>query len=117
MKKDSSDLESLRHRHQLILGAAGEGIYGLDRDGKATFANEAATRILGWKESEVIGVGIHDLHHHTHKDGSPYELKDCPIYAALNDGDIHQVSDEVFWHSDGHPVPVEYTSTPIIKSF
>jgi len=113
MKNRTSDLESLRHRHQLILAAAGEGIYGLDRDGKATFVNEAATRILGWKESEVIGVCIHDLHHHTHKDGSPYAREDCPIYAALKDGDIHQVSDEVFWHSDGRPVPVEYTSTPI----
>lgn len=104
---------SLQQLHQLILKAAGEGIYGLGCDGKATFANEAAVRILGWKEQEIIGVCLHELHHHTHKDGRHYPLEDCPIYAALKDGEVHEVSDEVFWHSDGYPVPVEYTSTPI----
>ncbi|MBV1907504.1 MAG: sigma 54-interacting transcriptional regulator [Pseudomonadales bacterium] len=105
--------ESLRHRQQLILNAAGEGIYGLDSNGAATFVNAAAIRILGWVEEKVIGVTLHDLHHHTHEDGSPYLKEDCPIYAALKDGEVHQVSDDVFWHADGHAVPVEYTSTPI----
>ena len=27
---------------------------------------------------------------------------------------MHRVDDEVFWHAEGHAVPVEYTSTPII---
>lgn len=106
-------VSSLHQLHQLILKAAGEGIYGLDCDGKATFVNEAAVRILGWQEHELIGSSLHDLHHHTHLDGSHYPVEDCPIYAALKDGVVHQVEDEVFWHSDGHAVPVEYTSTPI----
>ena len=109
----TGDSLSLQRRHQLILSAAGEGIYGLDCDGNATFVNEAAIRILGWKEGELIGKPLHDLHHHTHKDGSHYPKEQCPIYAALKDGEVHQVSDEIFWHSDGHAVPVEYTSTPI----
>ncbi len=104
---------SLLHLHQLILKAAGEGVYGLDCEGKATFANEAAVKILGWHEDEVIGTSLHDLHHHTHIDGRHYPQEECPIYAALKDGEVHQVDDEVFWHSDGHPVRVEYTSTPI----
>ncbi len=108
-----SSAVNLAGLHHLILGAAGEGIYGLDSDGRATFVNQAAVRILGWRESEVIGVSLHDLHHHTHLDGSPYPQVECPIYAALKDGEVHQVCDEVFWHSDGHAVPVEYTSTPI----
>ena len=47
------------------------------------------------------------------RDGSHYDHKDCPIYAAIKDGEVHRVDDEVFWHSDGRAVPVEYTSTPI----
>ncbi|MGD8631227.1 MAG: sigma 54-interacting transcriptional regulator, partial [Gammaproteobacteria bacterium] len=35
--------------------------------------------------------------------------------AALHDGEVHRVDDEVFWHIDGSPVPVEYTSTPILQ--
>ena len=69
--------------------------------------------ILGWKPEEVIGKRSHDIHHHSHPDGSPYPHTECPIYAALQDGEVHRVDDEVFWHVDGSPVPVEYTSTPI----
>ena len=107
------ELRHLRTMHELILNAAGEGIYGLDVDGKATFGNAVTREILGWKPEEVIGKRSHDIHHHSHPDGSPYPRTQCPIYAALRDGEVHRVDDEVFWHVDGSPVPVEYTSTPI----
>ncbi|MBL3529507.1 MAG: sigma 54-interacting transcriptional regulator [gamma proteobacterium endosymbiont of Lamellibrachia anaximandri] len=107
------ELRHLRTMHELILNAAGEGIYGLDSNGKATFGNAATMEILGWKPEEVIGKRAHDVHHHSHPDGSPYPHTECPIYAALRDGEVHRVDEEVFWHVDGSPVPVEYTSTPI----
>ena len=113
MNKEVNSNYDLHSLHQLILNAAGEGIYGIDCDGRAFFVNEAAVRILGWREEEVLGSVLHDLHHHTHLDGTHYPKEQCPIYAALKDGEIHQVSNEVFWHSDGYAVPVEYTSTPI----
>ena len=94
-------LEQLRTRHQLILDSAGEGVYGLDANGKTTFANEAATRILGWRAEDVIGQPLHDIHHHSFEDGSPYPREDCPIYAAIRDGRVHQADCEVFWRTDG----------------
>ncbi|NIB39297.1 sigma 54-interacting transcriptional regulator [Pseudomaricurvus alkylphenolicus] len=107
------NLQSLKDRHQRILDAAGEGIYGLDCQGRTTFVNKAATDILGWCDKALIGKPLHDIHHHSHADGSPYPREQCPIYAALRDGEVHTVSNEVFWHKDGHCIPVEYTSTPI----
>lgn len=98
---------------QQILGAAGEGIYGLDAAGRMMFANQASTDILGWSIEECIGKSAHEVHHHSHANGSSYPQEECPIYAALKDGKVHRVEDEVFWHSDGRAIPVEYTSTPI----
>jgi len=109
-----TELSKLQTQHQLILDAAGEGVYGLDRDGRVTFSNAAATEILGWKLEDVLGQRSHDVHHHSHSDGSNYPRDDCPIYAALKDGEVHTVDCEVFWHANGSPVPVEYTSTPIL---
>ena len=109
-----TELSKLKTEHQLILDAAGEGIYGLDCDGRVTFSNAAATEILGWKLKDVLGQRSHDVHHHSHSDGSNYPRDDCPIYAALKDGEVHTVDSEVFWHANGSPVPVEYTSTPIL---
>ncbi|MGI9330433.1 MAG: sigma-54 interaction domain-containing protein [Gammaproteobacteria bacterium] len=110
-----TELKRLRNEHQQILDAAGEGIYGLDSEGKTTFANAASTKIVGWEHDDVLGQPAHDVHHHSHADGSPYPREDCPIYLALKDGIAHRVEDEVFWHTDGSAVPVEYTSTPILQ--
>ncbi len=107
------ELRRLQTSHQLILDAAGEGIYGLDCEGRTTFGNAATAQILGWKPEDIIGRPAHDVHHHSRADGSPYPRDECPIYAALKDGEVHRVDDEVFWHTNGSPVPVEYTSTPI----
>jgi len=106
---------SVQIPHELILGALGEGVYGLDREGKGTFVNEAAVRILGWQQKDIIGEPLHDIHHHSHADGSLYPRQDCPVYAALKDGEVHAVDDEVFWHVNGDAIPVEYTSTPILE--
>jgi len=99
---------------ELILSAAGEGIYGVDADGRATFVNPAAERMLGWSAADLIGRAIHGLIHHTHADGAPYPDQDCPIYNAFRHGRIKRVDDEVFWRKDGRAIRVEYTSTPIL---
>lgn len=107
--------ERIERQNQLILGAAGEGIYGLDAEGKTTFVNPAAERILGWSSDDMVGHGAHRLFHHSHSDGSEYPVQQCPIHASFSDGQVHRVDDEVFWHKSGDPVPVEYTSTPIFE--
>ncbi len=114
-EKTFDELKKLQVAHQLILDAAGEGIYGLDADGNTTFGNAATRDILGWQVDNVLGQKAHEVHHHSHADGSSYPRTECPIYAALTDGEIHRVDDEVFWHDNGTAVPVEYTSTPIMN--
>ncbi len=105
--------QDIERENQLILRAAGEGIYGVNAEGKTTFVNPAAERMLGWSADELVGKEIHPIVHHTHHDGRHYPDHDCPIYAAFRDGAVHQVDGEVFWRKDGSPVWVEYTSTPI----
>ncbi|WP_142850383.1 sigma 54-interacting transcriptional regulator [Telmatospirillum sp. J64-1] len=105
--------QDIERENQLILKAAGEGIYGVNAEGKTTFVNPAAERILGWPAEELLGRDFHAIAHHHHADGTPYLAHECPIYAAFRDGRVHRVSDEVFWARDGRPVWVEYTSTPI----
>ena len=85
----SEELTQLRSQYELILESAGEGVWGLDREGKITFGNRAAKEILGWELDEVMGQRSHDLHHHSHEDGTPYPRNECPIYAALTDGEVH----------------------------
>jgi len=108
-----TQLEQLQRNYELILQSAGDGIYGLDIHGHTTFVNEAAADMIGWELIDLIGKSQHAILHHTKPDGSSYEVKDCPIYAAFKDGEIHTVDDEVFWRKDGSCFPVEYISSPI----
>jgi PAS domain S-box-containing protein len=112
-KKMEQALDQLRRQHTLILTQAGEGIYGLDKDGYTTFVNPSAACTLGYRIEELIGCHMHSVLHHTKPDGSSYAPEECPIYASIRDGLVHRVVDEVFWRKDGSSFPVEYTSTPI----
>ncbi|MCH7623884.1 MAG: PAS domain S-box protein, partial [Nitrospinae bacterium] len=115
-KEAEEKLEIANRKIKLVLDSAGEGICGLDLDGNTTFVNSKAEQILGYKEEELLGKLQHTLIHHSKQDGSPYPHQDCPIYAALRDGEVHRESDEVFWRKEGTPVPVEYVSTPIMEN-
>jgi PAS domain S-box-containing protein len=105
--------ESAITTRELVLGSAGEGIYGLDTDGRIMFINPAGAALLGCDVTEVLGQNGHALFHHSTPDGAPYPDQQCPIYAAFRDGAIRRVDDEVFWRKDGSAFPVTYVSTPI----
>ena len=107
--------DHILHRYELILKSAGEGIYGLDKEGKGTFVNPAAILMTGWRKEDVIGQPMHEKHHHSKANGAHYPRTECPIYAALKDGEVHHITDEVFWRKDGSSFPVHYTSTPILE--
>ena len=103
----------LSHRNETILNAAGDGIYGVDKNGLATFINPAAADMLGYGADDLIGHPLHDLIHHTRANGSAYPADECLILKAAREGMQGKVSDDVFWRKDGSSFPVEYTATPI----
>jgi PAS domain S-box-containing protein len=98
-----------------ILEAVGEGIYGLDADGKLTFMNEAASKMLGWKPAELLGRNVHELIHHSREDRTPYPIEECLIYNSLKDGKHHNTLEDILWRKNGTSFPSEFTSSPIIE--
>lgn len=102
-----------RQLYESILNSAGNGILGLDTEGKTVFVNPAAEAMLGYSADELLDNPQHALIHHSRADGSPYPRERCPNHASLRDGEVHRVSGEVFWRKDGTSFPVEYISTPI----
>ncbi|MCP4337643.1 MAG: PAS domain-containing protein [Desulfobulbaceae bacterium] len=107
------EVRGLQKQLHLILDSAGEGILGLDNQGKVIFMNKAASLMLGWEPDELIGNTHHELIHHTHADGSAHPVEICPIYMAYQDGQVHYKTGDIFWCKNGTSFPVEYVSTPI----
>ena len=115
MEQAQAEQARLSTLQELILNSAGDGIYGIDVNGRTTFVNPAGLRLLGWSKAELIGHPMHAMLHHSKADGTPYPPEACPIYAALKDGRAYSGEEEVFWRKNGSCFPVEYISTPILE--
>jgi len=98
----------------LLLESTGDGIFGIDLAGRCMFINRAGAQLLGFEPAEVLGRNMHALTHHSHADGSAYPDADCPIFNAFRQGLPCRVETEVFWRRDRTPLPVAYSSHPIL---
>ncbi|MBF0123261.1 MAG: PAS domain S-box protein [Candidatus Omnitrophica bacterium] len=114
------DNNTMRQKFQVIaqkldsiLSSTGEGIIGLDMEGKHTFVNPQAEKLLGYGEDELVGKSSHPLWHHSHPDGSPYVDIDCPQHQTLQDGQSRH-GEDYFWRKDGTGFFVEYSVHPVI---
>lgn len=109
-------LHVLSRQHELILSSAGDGICGLDLEGKTTFLNPTAAHMLGYPPEEMIGYSQHQLIHYAYEDGRSYPESASPILQAIREGLIYQCDTDVFWHKSGRPFNVEYIVTPLRDS-
>lgn len=103
------EIESLRRRCELILLSVGDGVCGLDADGRVVFLNLAAERMLGYTAKELHGQCRKNFVVERRK-----SVQECPVEAVLNGGIARQVTDAVFLHKNGSHVPVEYVASPIV---
>ena len=99
----TQELQKLQRRFESILNSAGEGIYGLDLQGKLTFINPAAAKITGWKVEELAGKLESEIFHHRQTGDDAQESQ---ANGAVDDSVL-------FYRKDGSSFPSEYIRTPI----
>ncbi len=107
MAQRGSLLEA-EERTRLILDSADEGVFGVDTEGRITFMNPAAHRMLGTLAEEVVGRDSHEFLHHHRPDGSVYPHEECPMLAAYRDGTASRIDDEYLWRKDGSGFAVDH---------
>lgn len=87
-------------------------LFMLDSACCLVYQNEAAARMTGYSFDELKGKNLHDHIHHSHGDGRPYLLEECPLAGALRER-RHAAGEEVFIRKDGSFFPVYYSVSPI----
>jgi two-component system, OmpR family, sensor histidine kinase VicK len=139
-KRVEKALEQLRHQTEMILFSAGEGICGLNKQGKVTFVNPAAVRMAGCESKELIDKPLFETINRSQNErpgaieplspatninsGSELTtnsaaatgnrpLVSSQILDTLADGEARRVTDEMFWRRDGSSFPVEYVVAPM----
>ncbi len=105
----TQELQKLQRRYENILSSAGEGIYGLDLQGKTTFVNPAAAKLTGWSVEELIGKPEIEVFHRSHS--APVQNGETQFRMR----DDAAQPDVIFHRKDGASFPVEYVRTPIME--
>ncbi len=87
-------------------------LFVMDERQHCVYLNPAAERLTGFTLDELRNGPLHDYVHHTHPDGTPYPLAECPIDRALPQN-MRERGRETFVHKDGSFYPVAFTASPL----
>jgi polar amino acid transport system substrate-binding protein len=111
-REAGDEVERQREQIMTMMDALSDGVYATDLEGRVTFLNASAERILGWPAADLIGQQAHQATHHTRPNGEPYPKDQCPLMTVIREG-IALDGEEHFVTRDGRFVPVSFRSRPL----
>lgn len=104
--------EQMEH-WQALLDTSGEGIWGLDLEGRCTFANRVAASALGFRAEEFLGVDLHKMVHRHPARGPLAKHKRCLVHEVFRGNrSANQLTDTIF-RKDGSSLAVALSAKPI----
>ena len=113
VQERTKELRDITNQNQLLLTSVADGIYGVDREGRITMANDATTRLLRRSSEDLVGANAHDLFHAPQSDGTPFPIEGCYITEATRSGLTASGEDDVYLRGDGKSIVVEATASPL----
>ena len=61
------------------------------------FCNESAIKMLGYdSQEEMLGKNMHQLIHHSYRDGTEFPIENCKIIEYIRRGKVYSTDNEVF---------------------
>jgi PAS domain S-box-containing protein len=106
-------IEGQMQQWQALLDSAGEGMWGLDLEGRCTFVNRMALSTFGFDSEELVGSKMHELVHHHYPDGRHFPDTECPIYDVVRKNKpLRQVTDLMF-RKNGSSFVAEISAQPV----
>ena len=97
-----------RQNVEQVLGAAGDGIYGVDAAGRITFVNPMLCDIGGKDPRSLLGSDHHVALGHASEPGEVVDPADCALCCAAAGKDPLASGELYVAGEDSLPVPVEY---------
>jgi PAS domain S-box-containing protein len=116
IESENRRLDALIARREAdgLLRATGDGVLGMDLEGRCTFLNRAGAELLGYSLRGVVGRDVHSLLHHSYPDGQPLPREECSIFGAVASGETVSGLTDTLWRSGSKPFPVQVSVRPMM---
>ncbi|WP_341927659.1 ATP-binding protein [Nocardioides psychrotolerans] len=111
--EQTTDLRRLARQTEVLLTSVGDGIYGVDVDGRVTFINPSGAAALGHRADDLLGRHAHDHFHGPDPEGLPYPWSGCYVTEAIS-GIVTNAEEDSYVRADGTAFPVEITASPVV---
>jgi PAS domain S-box-containing protein len=112
---DVSERQKADDLRAAVMETMMEGLCVLDGEGRLSFMNTAASRLLGWTEDELRGKNVHDVVHFQYGDGSPHPIEECELLKVRTEGRPVRMSHDAFTRKDGTIFPTAYSAAPLLS--
>jgi PAS domain S-box-containing protein len=111
---DITERKQAEEFRSVVMDNMAEGLYVIDADGRLTFMNAAASKMLGWTEEELRGKGVHDAFHFQRADGSAFPKEESELLKARTEGRTVRLTDGAFTRKDGSILPIACSAAPLL---
>lgn len=108
-------MKSMQEDNELILESVGEGIIGVDLDGKITFANRKARDLLAYTIEEMFSYNASDFLIRKQGEISAKKNNANRILELIKKGEEVQIGREMIADKEGREFVAELSSVPIIR--
>lgn len=109
------EAERARREIDLLLEATGDGVLGIDLNGRCISLNRAGSELLGYTEREIRGRDVHATLYHSYPDASPCPRESSEVLSALTEGRALDSEDgAVLWRRRAVAFPARWSLRPMI---
>jgi len=115
LKRQEAVIEESNRFLKSLTDALGEGVVANDAEGRCTFVNAEAERLLGWSRDELLGKKVHDLIHFQTVTGLPVAGEECSMHASVLSGHVFRSDFDVFTRKDGTLFPISVVAVPLFE--
>lgn len=111
MVRSRRGASALREQIDAITESMGEGVYVLNASGRVRYVNQAASDLIGYHPSEIVGARANALFHDSRRDlGRPAEI---PGWDVTSTGGTYRSDQHQLQCRDGSTLPVSLTVAPL----
>jgi PAS domain S-box-containing protein len=114
VEEQTAGLRRLARQNEVLITSVGDGVYGVDADGRVTFVNPSAAAALGYATTDLEGRPAHETFHAPQEDGTPFPWSGCYIHEAIANGVLASAEEDEYVRADGSSFPVEITASPLM---